>query len=86
MAELTYRNLELVGGPEWDNDAVAFCRELQKNLSVEPMEQFILEEMIDLCLAETRRGATARDAVTLADQLHLRRLMSTGPGTRRPCG
>ena len=49
LADLTYRNLELVGGPQWDEDALAFCRELQGNLGVEPMEQPILQEMIDLC-------------------------------------
>jgi aminobenzoyl-glutamate utilization protein B len=49
LADLTYGNLELVGGPQWGEDALAFCRELQGNLGVEHMDQPILQEMIDLC-------------------------------------
>ncbi len=43
MADLTYRNMELVGPPTYDDDALEFCRELQRNLGVEPMENPIPE-------------------------------------------
>jgi aminobenzoyl-glutamate utilization protein B len=52
LARLTYRNLELLGGPQWDPDAVKFCQELQQNLGLESMAQPILDEMIDLCPPE----------------------------------
>ncbi|MEM7120602.1 MAG: amidohydrolase [Pseudomonadota bacterium] len=48
MARLCYRNLELVGPPQFDDDAIAFCREIQENLGFEPMEQPLLEEMVTL--------------------------------------
>ncbi len=38
MADLTYRNLELVGPPTYTEDALAFGREIQKNLGIEPMD------------------------------------------------
>ncbi|WP_137391081.1 amidohydrolase [Rhodoligotrophos defluvii] len=38
MAEITYDNFELIGPPQWGEEARAFARELQKNLGVEPME------------------------------------------------
>lgn len=52
MARLAYANLELVGGPQWDEEARSFCRELQKNLGIEPMEEPVLDEMTDLCPPE----------------------------------
>ena len=52
MAALAYRNLELVGGPEWGEEALVFCRELQRNLGLAPMERPIAREMIDLCPPE----------------------------------
>lgn len=48
MATTCYRNLELAGPPQYDAEALAFCRELQKNLGIEPMEQPILDEMLEL--------------------------------------
>jgi aminobenzoyl-glutamate utilization protein B len=38
MADLTYRNLKLVGPPEYDESAKAFGREIQKNLGLDPMD------------------------------------------------
>ncbi len=38
MADLTYRNMELIGAPAYDDESLEFCRELQRNLDVEPME------------------------------------------------
>jgi len=49
MAALCYKNLELVGAPQFDEEALAFCREMQKNLGLEPMDQPILDAMVTLC-------------------------------------
>ncbi len=38
LADLTYRNMELFGPPSYDEDALEFCREIQRNLNLEPME------------------------------------------------
>ncbi len=38
MADLTYRNMELIGPPVYSEDAHAFGREIQQNLGLEPME------------------------------------------------
>ena len=48
MASLCYANLEMVGPPVYDDTALAFCRELQKNLGLEPMDQPILAAMREL--------------------------------------
>lgn len=39
LADLTYRNMELFGAPTYDEEALEFCREIQRNLGLEPMEQ-----------------------------------------------
>lgn len=39
LAELTYRNLELVGPPVLDQEAMAFAREVQKNLGIQPIDE-----------------------------------------------
>jgi aminobenzoyl-glutamate utilization protein B len=44
MAELTYRNLELVGPPVYDEKALKFGREIQRNLGGSPMENPFLAE------------------------------------------
>ncbi len=38
LAELTYRNMELIGPPTYGEAARAFGREIQRNLGLEPME------------------------------------------------
>ena len=38
MAELTYRNLELVGPPPYGQESREFARTIQRNLGLEPME------------------------------------------------
>jgi len=38
LAELTYENLEAVGVPEWNDEAIQFGREIQKNLGWEPTD------------------------------------------------
>jgi aminobenzoyl-glutamate utilization protein B len=43
MAELTYRNLQAVGGPMLGDAAVAVAREIQANLGLEPMDKPFLE-------------------------------------------
>jgi aminobenzoyl-glutamate utilization protein B len=44
MAELTYRNLELVGAPEYTEQARSFAREIQENLGLSPMKNPFPEE------------------------------------------
>ena len=48
MAELTYRNFEMVGPPVWNDEARAFGREIQKNLEIEPMDDPLLSEIQQL--------------------------------------
>jgi aminobenzoyl-glutamate utilization protein B len=38
LADLTWRNLALIGPPEYDEAARSFGREMQRNLGLEPME------------------------------------------------
>src|SRR5690606_27164968 len=38
MARATYRNLEMVGAPRFDGEAVRLAREIQRNLELEPMD------------------------------------------------
>lgn len=45
MAEITFRNFELVGAPRWSDAARAFGREIQKNLGLEPMDDPFLPEI-----------------------------------------
>jgi aminobenzoyl-glutamate utilization protein B len=62
MASACYRNLELAGPPQFDDEALKFCRELQKNLGLEPMQQPILDGMLELCPPE-RGEAEVREAL-----------------------
>jgi aminobenzoyl-glutamate utilization protein B len=57
LAALCYRNLELAGPPVFGEEAIAFCREIQKNLGLEPMEQPILDCMLRLCPPEEAEAA-----------------------------
>ena len=43
LADLTYRNLELVGPPSYGPQAVEFAREIQKNLDLNPMDDPFIE-------------------------------------------
>jgi aminobenzoyl-glutamate utilization protein B len=50
LADLTYRNLALVGPPRYDKEAHAFGRSIQRNLGLDPLENPFLavhEELID---------------------------------------
>ena len=48
MAKLVYRNLEIAGPPEFDTEAIEFCRDMQKSLSIEPMDQPIVDPILKL--------------------------------------
>ncbi len=39
MAELAFRNMELIGPPKFDEEARAFARKIQVNLGLQPMER-----------------------------------------------
>ena len=43
LADLTYRNLELVGPPSYGPQAVEFAREIQRNLDLNPMDDPFIE-------------------------------------------
>jgi aminobenzoyl-glutamate utilization protein B len=60
LAQLCYRNLEQVGPPVWSEEALLFCRELQRNIGIEPMAQPILDQMRELHTPEqTEAGVRA---------------------------
>jgi aminobenzoyl-glutamate utilization protein B len=44
LAELTYRNLQLVGAPQFDGQAREFARDIQKELGIPPMEDPFTQE------------------------------------------
>lgn len=55
MARLTYRNLEQVGPPRFEGEAIRLAQEIQRNLGLEPMEKPFLpaiEELIEPEAAE----------------------------------
>ncbi|MFQ6029580.1 MAG: amidohydrolase [Dehalococcoidia bacterium] len=53
LADLTYRNLELVGPPQYDETAREFGRKIQQSLGLEPMD--------DPFTADNQRLVTPRD-------------------------
>jgi aminobenzoyl-glutamate utilization protein B len=48
MAEVTFRNYERLGAPEWSEEAKKFARELQKSLGLEPMAEPFFEGLTKL--------------------------------------
>ena len=52
MARLTFRNLVLAGAPKYGGDAVAFARDLQKELGLAPMAEPFSEELSQLVSPE----------------------------------
>ena len=48
MAEITFRNFEKLGAPQWGEEAKAFAREMQKNLGLEPMEEPFVDKLQEL--------------------------------------
>ncbi len=86
IARTTYRNLETVGAPKWQGEAVRLAQEIQKNLGLAPMDE---------PYAPDHRGAhCARRRPSGASAPSCRRGRCTTPptttpstaGTRRPCG
>ncbi len=61
MAEICYRNLELAGPPVYGAEALRFCRELQANLGLEPMQEPILESMQRLSPPEENEARTRQE-------------------------
>ncbi|GAB5468674.1 MAG: hypothetical protein Kilf2KO_17040 [Rhodospirillales bacterium] len=61
IAKLCYDNLAMVGPPRFDAAALAFCRELQTNLGIAPMEQPILDGMISLTPPEEAEADLRKD-------------------------
>ena len=64
MANLTYRNLDLVGPPKYSEEARAFARAIQENLGLSPMEHPFPEEVERIVSpqeeeAQIRRGLPA---------------------------
>jgi aminobenzoyl-glutamate utilization protein B len=57
LAELTYRNLALVGPPTFDEAAKAFAREIQRELGLEPMAEPFMPELSRLI--DPRAGEAA---------------------------
>ena len=63
LADLTYRNMALVGAPVFDDEAKRLGREMQKNLGLTPMDDPFLESCQRLLTpqeheANLRRGLT----------------------------
>ena len=55
MAELTFKNLEEVGAPQWGEEAIEVAREMQKNLGLTPLDKPFLaatEKLITPQIAE----------------------------------
>ncbi len=48
MAEITNRNLELTGPPEFGSEAEEFARDIQRNLGMEPMDKPIMAGLDEL--------------------------------------
>lgn len=57
MARMVYRNVELAGPPVFEPPAIAFCREIQGNLGLEPMDEPLLESVRRLCPPEEAEAA-----------------------------
>ncbi len=52
IARTTYRNLETVGAPRWDGEAVRLAQTIQKNVGLEPMEKPYLADIEALITPE----------------------------------
>ena len=84
MAELTFRNFEKLGAPEWREEAKVFGRELQKSLALEPMQEPFFEGLSKL--TPPWEAETAFRPQLLPGSSTTRpTTMSTTLGTRRPC-
>ncbi|MCR0983207.1 M20/M25/M40 family metallo-hydrolase [Roseomonas populi] len=69
LTELTWENLQAVGAPSYSEEALAFGREIQKNLGLEPMENPFIPTVTTLTTPEENDKGLRR---TLAGwQTHL---------------
>ena len=96
LAELAWRNLELVGPPEPGEEAVAFGREIQRNLGIEPADDpFIpefsaladpkkVEERVRAMLPDWQRNWTSDDYVEFTWHAPAMRLYIGRPMLRPP--
>lgn len=98
MAELAYRNLELVGPPSFDERAKQFAREIQKSSGIEPMdepfapESQILtppeeqERRLRRSLPEWQKNFISDDYVEYTWHAPTVRLYTAKPTLREPAG
>jgi aminobenzoyl-glutamate utilization protein B len=98
MADLTYRNLELVGPPVFPEEAMAFGREIQKNLGLTPMENPLapenerltdprdLETALRGVLPAWQKNFTSDDYVEYCWHAPTVRLFTARPTLRSPDG
>ncbi|TVR77162.1 MAG: amidohydrolase [Sphaerobacteraceae bacterium] len=61
LADLTYRNLELVGPPVLSEEARQFGREIQKNLGLEPMDNPFPDELEKLTTPQDYEASVRRN-------------------------
>ncbi|MFQ5984488.1 MAG: amidohydrolase [Alphaproteobacteria bacterium] len=62
LAELTYRNLEIAGAPQFGEEAKALARKIQKNLGFTPMDQPYRPEL-SRCIPPQESEALVREAL-----------------------
>ncbi len=98
MADLTYRNLELVGAPVFNEEARAFAREIQRSCDVEPMDDPFTAEAQELTppeeeerrfrrgLPEWQKNFTSDDYVEYTWHAPTVRLYTAKPLMRAPAG
>ena len=71
LADLTFRNMELVGAPTYAEEAKEFGREIQRTLGLEPMTDPFPEAFEELISRWSTRRPPASFA-GVAEELHLR--------------
>lgn len=98
MAELAYRNLELVGPPVFGEEAQSFAREIQKSCHVEPMDDpftAVAQVLTDpeeeernfrRSLPEWQKNFTSDDYVEYTWHAPTVRLYTAKPSLREPGG
>src|SRR5437879_1990019 len=96
MAEITYRNLEMVGPPVFNEEAKSFGRQIQENLGFEPMDDPFTEACQGLMtpqeheaeirygLPEWQKNFTSDDYVEYTWHAPTVRLYTGRPMMRRP--
>ena len=61
MARVTYRNLEQVGPPRFEGEAIKLAQEIQRNLGLAPMEKPFLPAIEELIAPETAERELRRE-------------------------